>query len=372
MRNNRSVRVTLVVLTAGVLSVVQGRSAFAEPPPLDVPSGGVAVGPAAIESIRNRLTYWRGQIAGATNVKEIIEARKGILADYRRSDDPEYQYRFAQEAARVINPLLTEILKENDKLRAVKLVNAGIALSKMPQVTIVPALEVMVAHKTPALRYLGVEGYRAARTDILAQPPDVARQMFRVLGAAAAKEQSAPVIGSLFVTFNISSFAVAAVPPETLRGAQLQALAILRANWPRWCRRVLYGDTEMSRAFEKGAATLQTLSATADRGKILQMLTDLIWCSAKAYDEAGGKGEIGDANRSLLLECERALNAISKKDRTHLRGPLEKEDIGDRGAAVRLGVINWIADLKDFGVIRPAVAPVGTQPASRPATTGAQ
>jgi len=370
MRNNGSVRIAFVALTASVLAALGGRSVFADPPPLDIPPGGAASA-AVAESIRNRLTHWRNQIAGATKVKDITDARKGILADYRRSDDPEYQLTFAREAGQLLTPLFTELIKEDDKLLAVKRVNAGIACSKMPQVTIVATYQVMVAHKSQALRYLGVEGYRGVRTDILAQPPDAARQMFRVLGAAAAKEQSAPVIGALFGTLNISSFAMAEIPKPIIRTAQVQAIGILQANWPRWCRRVLYGDAKISKAFEKGATTLQTLSA-AGRDKILQMLGDLIWCAAKAYDDASGTGEVGRANRSLLLECERALNTIAKKNRTHLKGPLEKEDIGDRGAAVRLGVINWIADLKDFGVIRPAMARTSTQPASRPATTGSR
>ena len=372
MRKNKLVGVRALAFSASVL--VWGAGAFSAPPPLEIPSSG-PLGPQHVRQIENRVKYWAQEIAEATDAKAVTSAGTSARSDYRLYNNPDYQYRFAESTASILGTLVTSGLKQDDKLLQLKEVNLAIALSSMPQVTITPGLEEMVSHRSPAVRYLGWEGYRGARWVILAQSQDLERKMFAVLTPAAAKEKSAPVIGAICTMADISSFespSMRAIPPDTLREAQTRAFGILTTNWGGWCVRVMNGEPEMSKACVKAIPGIKTLSAAQAGGKdsktkALQMVVDLMWSAARAYDQADGKGKIGTENAALLRACEGALAALGGTEKTHIAAALKKDKkVEDRGAAVRSGVWEWINDLQNFGVVEPRITPSGGEGTSRP------
>ncbi len=60
-------------------------------------------------------------------------------------------------------------------------------------------------------------------------------------------------------------------------------------------------------------------------------------------------------NTLLLIDCEKALNALTRSAKTNIQDALGDEDAPDRGAAVRLAVLNWIEQLQ--GVSKPNIEP---------------
>jgi hypothetical protein len=71
----------------------------------------------------------------------------------------------------------------------------------------------------------------------------------------------------------------------------------------------------------------------------------------------------------LLIECETSLNQLTGKgepgDR-HIQRPLSSTAAGDRGAAVQLGVLKWVDELKGYGVQHPRDV-IEVKPATTPA-----
>ncbi len=368
MRNGRSPLIGILICLVSL--VVLSPSSHAAPPPLDIPPGALAALNAHIPQIDERLKYWGEQIVKATTPSEITEARDGALNDYRLYTSTDYQYTFAQRAAEVLSPFLNGSLKKDDKLLPLKEVNLALALSRMPQVTIQPALDVMVVHRNPGVRYLGYDGYRAVRTLILGQLPDYVTRMFDALKAAAAKEDSAPAVGAIFQLVNFSEFTTGSVSGFVIRDAQAQGFEILQANWARWCDRVLRGNAEITRAFTKGVQSVKTLAPTvatdrAGKAKVLQLLVDLGRCSSIAYDEVQNKkGLIALENKVLLRDCESILSEVSGKRLDYVTKPLTDEDVADRGAGVKTAILKWVEDLSEFGVVKPKFESPTVRPAS--------
>ena len=229
------------------------------------------------------------------------------------------------------------------------------------------------------------------------------------------------------------------VTREAHQDAQRKFFGILQGDWMRLCRRVLAVDGGMSEAAAGGVNTARALATglgDAAVGKAaMQMVLNMAWSAGKAYDESlqmmraaqaasdaqaaeqegGGpagvaaavEGEAaakadqlaqrlgktpealaamsGDieqalsANTLLLKECEEALNTLTGKGEPgelRIRQPLSASGgMGDPGAAVQLGVLKWVDELrKTHGLKHPkdvVPAPVATAPATKPATAPA-
>ena len=148
--------------------------------------------------------------------------------------------------------------------------------------------------------------------------------------------------------------------------------SIVEANWSRWCARIVTGDIEVTRAFEKGIATVKTLTpaagSAAEKGKGLQLLIDLMTDAAEGYDAVDGKGMIGKENAAVLKQCEAAIASISQKNMGHINKVLTDKNIADRGAAVLRAVIKLADELKAFGVVKPKVKLSATRPTTVPTT----
>ena len=333
--------------------------ALAAPPELNVSSPN-SLTQRDVEQVRQRLKYWADEIVAGTDAGQVAAAASGARNDYRQYSTRDYQYRFAEVAHEVFTPVVNGGLKQDDKLRLMKEVNLAIVLARIPQVNIMPALSGMLSHANPAVRYLGWEGYRLNRTGILAQSREYAQNMLDALVPAAGKETSAPVIGSIFATADISLLS-AAVPASTIKDAQQRMFKMIENNWLKWCQRVIAGEAEMSRACAKSIPAVKTLSGAQAGGqdsktKALQMLGDLMHSAAGAYDFSAGKGPIAEENTTLLRACEAALVELSGLSSNRVVAVLTDEKFEeDRGAAIGSKVYEWFDDLKQFGVVEPRV-----------------
>lgn len=358
---------------AGVVVTVAS-AVTAAPPPLDIPASGV-VGPAQMTQIDERLKYYGTQIASATKDKDILSARKGLRDDYLLTAAGDFQYTYARRAAAILTPMLESGIKSADPLKTVKEVNLALALARMPQVTVQPAMETLVAHANPAVRYQGWEGYREIRMLVLAQGQEFASRMKATYQKRAAAESSPAVIGSILQMAILPPVAGGAVPEADMREAQAFFFGTLKANWARWCQLAADGSEDMLVSAARGLQALRNYDAffTGDKDKknaIVQMIVDMLWCAAEAYDQAGGKGLAADASVALLRDSEMALNAVTQKRKGVVEASLSDAKIVERGAAVKLAVLDWVADLKEFGVTKPAFASEQRKTTTLPAATG--
>lgn len=331
-------------------------------------------------SIKAWMTDWVKRMKAAKDEQEILQVRNDLIGYY---DANLGGYNYVQQAAAQVAPLLQKDLGA-DPLRTLKEVNIALALSKLTQVTIQPALEVMVAHPNPAVKYYGWSGYAAERTPIAAMGPGPCKIMFSSLAKNIGTETNALILGQMLRVLDLES-----TRPDEITNAkewedmQQQTAAMLQANWKAWCIRVRNGDAEMIDALRNGvpAAGKQALWAKDKQpGKFLQMLVDAAWYAGQAYDDAKAVGRVGDAATWLLRDCEKWLNEAMgyKPGRVYIDRPLTDSRATDpstvlqwiKSAEERYGVVMWVDDLKDKGVVQPAKIEKTTAtsaPASQPA-----
>jgi hypothetical protein len=367
-----------LMLVAAVFSVVlaAGSSAFAAatPPSLTVPDKGIT--PQHKDQIAARIRYWLDGIREAKDETALANARKGFASDYSLHESAEYRFAFAGVAAKEC----VELLKLDDNA---KLVTVAMMIASLPQASIQPALDAMVVHRNPAVRYFGWEGYRGAKAAIIAQSADSTDKMLKQMGDRLAVEESPLVVGQIYSAMIFGASETGGMSGDAVAKAERQFAAVLAKTWMRQCEQVLVGGVDVAAAAGRGVALLQQEgeAVAADKAAlkpVLQMLADVAYAAATAYDKAltAKDNAIADADAQLLKDCEAALNAVLKTTNNYLEKPLTEPKIQDRGQAVKsyvdkgsgknYGVLKWIDDLKALGVVEPKIeAPKA--PATKPA-----
>jgi len=350
LRNSSSRACVVVLLAIGSA----GPTLWAEaPPPVDIPARGSL--PRAVEQqVQQRMEYWLDQLRDAKDEDGIRQAAKALLADYYKSENLSYRYIYAAQMAAKGPGYLAGM---TDSIRQI---NLAVSVSGIDQVSIQPALGIMVAHANPAVRYLGWHGYRSIRMLALAQGPSFARKMQDSLAKRAVGEQSGPVVGEIFLMLTLPPIEIPGVSEQTLRDTRREFLQITRNTWPERCRQVLAGDASITEACRSAVIALNSFGQAyaddeAQRKTILQMAIDLAYCSAKAYDNAKGAGDLGAANQELLRDIENLLNNVKGTQNAYLVTALTDPNVlPPRGVAVRRAVVeNWLDALESDGVVKP-------------------
>ena len=300
--------VGLVVLSfAGVLPAVAQVVAF-EPPPIDIPEPRrKSLLPQDVKQIQNRLTYIVQALRNAkpTDGEMAVVARAAITGTFKKYPENMYRYEVARHSAVILTPTLALD-------GAVRQVNVAMALAEMSYGTIQPALETMVAHPNAAVRYLGWQGYEAARPMIQLQGAKSVAVMFKSLEARAEKETSPRVLGVIWDMLAMKGTTASPVADKD----RLRALKIMTASWRKRCKQVYAGNVEMSESVRHGVrAAVEHVSAAKKKGArrdAAQMAVDVAYCAAKALGKAFNAGEMtgpsGMAAETLLWEGEQALN----------------------------------------------------------------
>ena len=280
MQLHSTVRMMIVGVVVGFLS----SGAMANLAKLEIPAGTKAATGAPL--MKDRLTSWAKLIREAKDDQTVIVARNGIVDDYQVCEKADLGYTFAEQASEALLPLLGKAL-DSDRLMRVKEVNLAMAMSQIPQVPMQKALDTMVSyHRNEAVRYYGWKGYVAARARIFMQGPDNMNQAMRAIQTCAKSETSVPVIGMILNMLDLNN-----TPNEAWGAtAQSKSFEILQSNWSNWCVRVRMIDPDMATACRKGVrAVMAIVTRTEDkkqRQAALQMVVNMAWCAAKAYEEA--------------------------------------------------------------------------------------
>lgn len=372
------------ICSAGlVLLIFVCASALAGPPARPEPS----LNPSQLEQkIDARIKYWLEAIKSAKATKKIDMVRKGLAGDFSAAAGGGYAYTYALRVCELVSPLLSGGLDKGDSLKTQKELNIAIAISKMSQLAIRPALKTMASHANPAVRYYAWAGYLNIRKLILVSGSEPAGAMFE-LQSQAQRETSPAVLEAIFRTLNYSPQRPEDIPPSAYTQARKSAYATFAKCWAGRCKQVLDGDGQIAQACIKSAGALMRLdgAVSADkkaRTNLRQMLIDMAWCAGRAYDSAQQSAakaaqaeadevdektpaekkanpelikyqRIISATATLLVACEKSLGTLKNIPRRPINRALSNRKESDRGAAVREAVLKWATWLKPDGVVVP-------------------
>ncbi len=318
------------------------------------------------EQIAKRIAYWLSMLRNTEDPSKVIEARSGLVKDYKAVE--KFQYEYADEAGKQGIAIFGEL---SGKLKSLKEVNLGLGLSQMSQVTIQTSLDKMVVHPNPAVRFHGWRGYRRIRAKLLAQGASYIADMVKSLQVRAKAETSAPVVGTI-----LQMIYTPPVPPRTVAQDiflkhQEASYKILHDNWKQWCMEVLKGDGEMADVSRKGISGAMNFARVFrnDRRRrtvLMQMILDMTYCSRGAFEAAIDSLKEGDskhkkpimirtrdANAQLLRDCERALGYVTQEQMNPIERVLSNPDEENPADKVGSSIYEWLDVLKAQGVTDP-------------------
>ncbi|MHC4983368.1 MAG: hypothetical protein ACYTF6_09400 [Planctomycetota bacterium] len=372
-----------------IIPAILSAAAYAQerPPEIEIPSTSLAgiLTERDKNAIEEYIRYWTKILKTAEEQAVVIEARDKLLEGYQKYSSDTYQEAYALRASEIA----TEILRTPPvELKQLKEVNVAIFFSKVQRTSAQGAFEVMVAHTSSAVRYLGWRSYRAVKPEILGldRPRDI---FFATLRRIAAAEESPIVAEEIFRTLAVPRLVVIPLPDEKLAEVRAELLKIFDVCWSPWCKRVLDGHTDAAESAEVGVAELYDSAEImekddAARTAIMQMLADMLWCSSGAYQKAKAIEQTAEAeaNDLLLKEIEKRVAILAGLSRRRITEALNNDRLTaeDKADEVRFRALDLIErGLSRFGVkdpaekfkpkpAPPAEPPASTQPATQPAT----
>ncbi len=363
----RALSVAICVLT--VFLSAAAATAQSQPAAPALPTFAGQAQPQHIQQMANYITFWAGALRDSQNDANAILARDSLVLGYVEMDKQNAGYNYAERAAAILGPILAKGLG-TDALSRMKEVNLASAVAQMPQASIQPALDAMVAYApNPAVRYFGWKGYAAARTRILALGAQPTQKAMASLDKAAATETSGPVLEQIFRMTELDAARPTAVPDAAWTSAANAMLGVLNTNAKTWCQKIIHGDDEIADACRRQTIALKSYAAViaatpAQKTAVLQTLVDLAFCAAKAYGYARAENRSADAMLALMEDCEKALQDLTGIQKPFLAKPLSDPKLAqtpeillltvDPVAKENRGVLAWSGALKDQGVKDPS------------------
>jgi len=393
----------LSVGVAGLVLLLSTSILLADPPAVSDPPSD--------EEITSLVSYWIEQIGAAKTPEAVTAAAQDMIDNFFFYDNPEkyadVKYEYAAEAGEQIVAFLADM--PVDDLQRTREINAARALASLSEVSIQPALDVLVAHKNPAVRFQAWLGYIQVRDMRLAQGLSVAEGFFKVLQQRASAEDSPIVIGEICKVASLPMRLPANITNETYLGAADRLLAILHDNWQVWTKKAGGADVDWVCAATEAVNTLISLTTIlkgADQRSVadkdmLQDLIDLAAVGGNLYaratklqlqvedldkqsqqmDEAQKRDlallrakavKTEAAAVGLLTACEKAINGLVGKNNEFVSLPLKGRYISiesgreipkkfidklQQADAVQLGVIGWVRELKalNFDIQDPRI-----------------
>jgi hypothetical protein len=309
------------------------------------------------------------EILDANDEQTVLEKRAALLKRYRVRNGQQRGFGFARSVAAHSRPLLAAGPPADDALRKVKLVNVALAVSLMPQATIQPALDLMVRHENPAVRYFGWRGYWLARTRLLGQGAEFVDRMFAALEERAGREDSPSVLGELFRMLVMRPDRPVGVSAETWQAARRRTVDLLGRHWGAGGRG-LADDPEMAaaaRVLVQAAREHAAAGGAEQHQAAAQWLFELACHASRVYLRAPYGEALSNAQGMLLRACEGALNAVAGTEHRLIETALQRDEPPYQ-PPVRLAVIQgWKTALKERGI--EVRQPANRPPASQPAAT---
>jgi hypothetical protein len=370
-------RISIVALVFGALAPPAAHGA-PEPKPISIASANLKAGltQSDIKQVRTHAEYWVAELAAAERAEGVYNAREGILADYNKyGDSLRYKVEFARSTAAVV-PTTLAALSQNDRLKAQKEINFAIVISKMPQLTAISAMDVLVKHANPGVRFLGWQGYKGVRDDAIRGGGAGVKTLQAALQRHAGTEPS-PLVAAVIV--DVMRLDTRDLKSKTFQKAFDLNFNTLIVMQKTTCSRLAAGDADWARPCIAALPILRDANEfyKPDNKKtaaILQQLINVAQAGAKAYAAAGGTGPKAFQCVPLLLQVEPIIGSISNDSGRDIRDPLLDKKKGDveKATAIRRGVLEWIDRLEELGVKTPVFAPIKKpSPTTQPAKTTA-
>jgi hypothetical protein len=325
-----------------------------------------------VDQIRSHVKYWTNQLASAKTPGDIYQAQEGFTEDYEKYNKSiRYQSVFARNTATIIRPVM-EKLSPNDKLISVKEINFALILSKMPQLGTIGAIDAMVAHKNPGVRFLGWKGYLGIRDQAIRSRKE-AKILFAALKKHAGTEPNPLVASAIVDVLNIKKALLTSKPFTKAFDENFKTLIGVLKNCSD---RLASGDSSWARPCVAAIPILQTAAEVYKPAKdkntlIIQQMINIAQAAAKAFAAYNGQGVGASQCVPLLLQIEPAIGKLTGNNDVDIREPLNNKKIGpgEKSSAVRLGVLEWIDRLEELGIKKPEFTPIkSSKPTTKPAT----
>ena len=384
MQMTATLRISTVALVLGALVLSGARAA--EPPPINILSANLKRGliKSDIDQVKAHTTYWVAQLAGAKTSGDVYTAREGVLADYSKyASSIPYQVEFARYTAAIVPGAMGKLNKDG-RLFSLKEINFAIVISKLTQLTAIGAMDALVRHENPGVRFLAWSGLREVRNQAIQKGGQAAKLLFAALDRHAASESSPLVAAVIAETLNIDKSALTAGAfKNAFKKAFDRNFSTLVGMLKTSCNRLAGGDASWARPCIAALPILQTAADfykpdTKKATLILQQLINIAQAAAKAFAASDGVGTGAFQCTPLLLQVELVIGSLSDDSGTDIRKPLlnRKMSPEEKSKAIPRGVLEWIARLEELGIKEPVFTPVKppattSQPTTKPAATPA-
>ncbi|KKL85502.1 hypothetical protein LCGC14_1954090 [marine sediment metagenome] len=263
----------------------------AEPPTISDLAGLSVTGPLTgtdKKLISDYTTEWIKRLISAKKMSEVDAALKALLNGYRvHPSSVFYQLEYARAVAAGVPGAMT---LTGDALHRAKEVRVAMVVASMNQITIEPALVLMLQHSNPGVRYWAAKGFRLTGRLLLIQGGDHAKTMLASLGRAGRKEASGPVLARILDALG---------PHPGVSGRWAVGLnAVLDNVWLARCKGLREGKREVVEAYRRALVVLERLPNKLR----LQLLADAMEAASKGFFEAtkAEKSEEAEALAEVL------------------------------------------------------------------------
>jgi len=344
--------------------VLLAEPALAQPPTVADLAGLPAEGPlsaSAVKTIRDYVNHWVGVLKDAKGAEEVEKACGALARGYGLKNSTYFQMEYATAIGVAVPKALAW---QSVPLLRVKHVQLSRAVSKMEQIYVRPALDAMLAHGNPGVRYWAAEGYRAISPKIVTFRGQRLREMLATLEKAGSREPSGLVLAKLFRVLSPDQ------PVEGRPGKDLRDT--LAKVWRSGCKKVQKGDENVLDGYGRSLMVIARV-AQDDKTAALQLVWDLMQATSLALlnGETQKDPALVKTLTGLLTDLEEQAAKILALSQKPIQAVLADSARGldQKAMEVRLLVnTQWKELLKARGVstweaVAPTTKPAATEPA---------
>ncbi len=253
------------------------------------------------------------------DAQPVLQARQALESAGTGNDKGlGFRRYFAESVTREIVPV---VLADGSRLGQV---NAAVLVGSLRQPVTLPALEAMVRHPNPAVRYHGMRGYRNIRALLLGVGGNMRDAMFRVLTERAGTETDALVLAELLSVLDLSSGSdLQGLDSLALNSARQAAQPIVTGVLASRLQGVRNADLAVVRAYGRSIDAVEEFARAApnaeQRRPLLTLLADILANASAAYADRAVPGVDRDdptiqALGSLLKEVELTIGRITNSN----------------------------------------------------------
>jgi len=213
-----------------------------------------------VNQMFQRAKYWRSDICRASSVDGIFAVREEINKDYNLYKVENYQKEYAKITEALYLPILQgklNLIKSNDPLAVVKLINIALVISDMNPDYTARGFEEMLASPNQAICYIGWQGMKKSRNS------ETGASQFKILYTSAqstlSKETNATILSEVMQAIDFGTAATQTVPEKYRKLAAGKTVELITQNWKK-----LTADVSAANAGEKLAVPAMAITTLAN------------------------------------------------------------------------------------------------------------